>query len=405
MIQAIRQKRRQLTEAINDFLKMEATGGLMLVAATVLAMVLANSGLVGTYTAFLEIPVAVKFGELEIAKPFLLWINDGLMAIFFFLVGLEIKREFRIGELASPAQVALPGIAAIGGVLVPSGIYALINLDSPESMSGWAIPAATDIAFALAVLSLLGNRIPGSLKILLLAIAIFDDLGAILIIAFFYTSKLSLTVLALAIIPIVLLFILNRMGVTKTAPYVVLGVVLWTIVLKSGVHATLAGVITAFAIPLAKAEGAHHTLLEELEHGLHRWVAFGILPLFAFANAGVSFAGMGFDSFTEPVSLGITLGLFAGKQIGIFAMIWLTVQLRLAPMPRDSNWMQIYGVALLCGIGFTMSLFIGSLAFDNRDLMAQLRLGVLAGSIASAVLGYLLLRFTSPAPGHEATKA
>ena len=255
------------------------------------------------------------------------------------------------------------------------------------------------------MLSLLGNRIPGSLKILLLAIAIFDDLGAILIIAFFYTSKLSLAVLALAIIPIVLLFILNRMGVTKTAPYVVVGIVLWTIVLKSGVHATLAGVITAFAIPLAKAEGAHHTLLEELEHGLHRWVAFGILPLFAFANAGVSFAGMGFDSFTEPVSLGITLGLFAGKQIGIFAMIWLTVKLRVAPMPRDANWLQIYGVALLCGIGFTMSLFIGSLAFDNRDLMAQLRLGVLAGSIASAVLGYLLLRFASPEPGREAAKA
>lgn len=405
MIQAIRQKHRQLTEAINDFLKMEATGGLMLVAATVLAMFLANSPFLENYSAFLGIPVAVKFGDLEIAKPFLLWINDGLMAIFFFLVGLEIKREFRIGELSSPAQVALPGIAAIGGVLVPSGIYALINLDSPESMSGWAIPAATDIAFALAVLSLLGNRIPGSLKILLLAIAIFDDLGAILIIAFFYTSKLSLTVLALAIIPIVLLFILNRMGVTKTAPYVVVGIVLWTIVLKSGVHATLAGVITAFAIPLAKAEGAHHTLLEELEHGLHRWVAFGILPLFAFANAGVSFAGMGLDSFTEPVSLGITLGLFAGKQIGIFAMIWLTVKSRLAPMPRDANWLQIYGVALLCGIGFTMSLFIGSLAFDDRDLMAQLRLGVLAGSIASAVLGYLLLRFASPEPRREAAKA
>jgi len=397
MIQAIRKKHRQLTAAINDFLKMEATGGLMLVAATVIAMTLANSGFVGAYTAFLETPVEIQFGELEIAKPLLLWINDGLMAIFFFLVGLEIKREFRIGELASPAQVALPGIAAIGGILVPSGIYALINLDSPESMSGWAIPAATDIAFALAVLSLLGNRIPGSLKILLLAIAIFDDLAAILIIAFFYTSKLSLTVLALAVIPIVLLFILNRMGVTKTAPYVVVGIVLWTIVLKSGVHATLAGVITAFAIPLAKAEGAHHTLLEELEHGLHRWVAFGILPLFAFANAGVSFSGMGLQSFTEPVSLGITLGLFAGKQIGIFAMIWLTVQLRLAPMPRDANWLQIYGIGLLCGIGFTMSLFIGSLAFDNRELMAQLRLGVLAGSITSAVLGYLLLRFATPA--------
>ncbi|MBD1545145.1 Na+/H+ antiporter NhaA [Roseibium aggregatum] len=395
MIQVIRAKHRQLTEAISDFLKMEATGGLFLVAATVLAMVMANSSLLDTYTAFLGIPVAVQFGELEIAKPLLLWINDGLMAIFFFLVGLEIKREFRIGELSSPAQVALPGLAAIGGILVPAGIYTLFNLSDPGGLNGWAIPAATDIAFALAVVSLLGNRVPGSLKILLLAIAIFDDLGAIVIIAIFYTSGLSLTVLALAVIPIAILFILNRMGVTKASPYIVVGVVLWTIVLKSGVHATLAGVITAFAIPLTKAEGAHHSVLEELEHGLHRWVAFGILPLFAFANAGVSFAGIGWDSFTEPVKLGISLGLFAGKQIGVFLTVWLAVTLRVAPMPRDANWGQIYGVALLCGIGFTMSLFIGTLAFETQSYVAQLRLGVLTGSIASAVLGYLLLSYTS----------
>lgn len=397
MIQVIRQKQRQLTDTISDFLKMEATGGLFLVAATILAMVLANSGLSGFYTSFLDTPVAVQFGKLEIAKPLLLWINDGLMAVFFFLVGLEIKREFRIGELSSAAQVALPGIAAIGGVLVPAGIYALVNLSSPESLNGWAIPAATDIAFALAVLSLLGNRIPNSLKILLLAIAIFDDLGAILIIAFFYTSNLSLAVLMLAIVPIVGLFILNRIGVMKAAPYVVLGIVLWVIVLKSGVHATLAGVITAFAIPLTKPEGAKHSLLEDLEHGLHRWVAFGILPLFAFANAGVSFQGMGLSAFTEEVKLGISLGLFVGKQVGVFLMIWLTVKLGIAPMPRGANWWQVYGVALLCGIGFTMSLFIGSLAFETQDFNAQLRLGVLTGSIASAVFGYLVLRFM-PAP-------
>jgi len=403
MIQVIREKRRQLSEMISDFLKMEATGGLFLVVATIFAMIMANTSYQDLYKAFLNIPVAIQFGELEIAKPLLLWINDGLMAIFFFLVGLEIKREFRIGELASPAQVALPGIAAIGGMLAPAVIYVLFNLSNPGGLNGWAIPAATDIAFAVAVISLLGNRVPNSLKVLLLAIAIFDDLGAIIIIAVFYTSGLSVKILALSIFPIIGLFLLNRAGVKKTAPYVVLGVILWVIDLKSGVHATIAGVVTAFAIPLAKAEGAHHTVLEELEHGLHRWVAFGILPLFAFANAGVSFTGMGLHSFTEPVALGISLGLFAGKQIGIFLTLWLTIVFGLAPMPRGANWAQIYGVALLCGIGFTMSLFIGTLAFETQEYIAELRLGVLTGSIVSATLGYLLLRATSrPAPRKEA---
>jgi NhaA family Na+:H+ antiporter len=395
MIQVIREKRRQLSETIGDFLKMEATGGLFLVVATILAMVMANTSYQDAYKAFLDIPVAIQFGELKIAKPLLLWINDGLMAIFFFLVGLEIKREFRIGELASPAQVALPGIAAIGGMMAPALIYVLFNLSNPGGLNGWAIPAATDIAFAVAVISLLGPRVPTSLKVLLLAIAIFDDLGAIVIIAVFYTSGLSVKILALSIFPIIGLFLLNRAGVKKTAPYVVLGIILWVIDLKSGVHATIAGVVTAFAIPLTKAEGAHHTVLEELEHGLHRWVAFGILPLFAFANAGVSFAGIGLESFSEPVALGISLGLFAGKQIGIFLTLWITIMIGLAPMPRGANWGQIYGVALLCGIGFTMSLFIGTLAFETQEYVAQLRLGVLTGSIVSAVLGYLLLRYTS----------
>lgn len=395
MIQVIREKRRQLSETIGDFLKMEATGGLFLVVATILAMVMANTSYQDVYKAFLDIPVAIQFGELKIAKPLLLWINDGLMAIFFFLVGLEIKREFRIGELASPAQVALPGIAAIGGMMAPALIYVLFNLSNPGGLNGWAIPAATDIAFAVAVISLLGPRVPTSLKVLLLAIAIFDDLGAIVIIAVFYTSGLSVKILALSIFPIIGLFLLNRAGVKKTAPYVVLGLILWVIDLKSGVHATIAGVVTAFAIPLTKAEGAHHTVLEELEHGLHRWVAFGILPLFAFANAGVSFAGIGLESFSEPVALGISLGLFAGKQIGIFLTLWISITIGLAPMPRGANWGQIYGVALLCGIGFTMSLFIGTLAFETQEYVAQLRLGVLTGSIVSATLGYLLLRYTS----------
>ncbi len=400
MIQVIREKRRQLSETIGDFLKMEATGGLFLVVATILAMVMANTSYQDAYKAFLDIPVAIQFGELKIAKPLLLWINDGLMAIFFFLVGLEIKREFRIGELASPAQVALPGIAAIGGMMAPALIYVLFNLSNPGGLNGWAIPAATDIAFAVAVISLLGPRVPTSLKVLLLAIAIFDDLGAIVIIAVFYTSGLSVKILALSIFPIIGLFLLNRAGVKKTAPYVVLGLILWVIDLKSGVHATIAGVVTAFAIPLTKAEGAHHTVLEELEHGLHRWVAFGILPLFAFANAGVSFAGIGLESFSEPVALGISLGLFAGKQIGIFLTLWITITIGLAPMPRGANWGQVYGVALLCGIGFTMSLFIGTLAFETQEYVAQLRLGVLTGSILSATLGYLLLRYTSrPAAG------
>ena len=381
-------------DMIREFLRMESAGGILLVLATILAMVLANSGLGPLYDAFLETPVAIQFGALEIAKPLLLWINDGLMAVFFFLVGLEMKREFKAGELSSPARVALPGIGAIGGIALPALIYVAINAGSPENLAGWAIPAATDIAFALAVMSLLGNRIPVAAKVLLLAIAIFDDLGAILIIAFFYTGQLSQLSLILAVIPIVGLLILNLSGTTRLAPYVVLGIILWVLVLKSGVHATLAGVITALAIPMKKREGAEHSLLEELEHSLHAWVAFGILPLFAFANAGVSFAGMGLASFVEPVKLGISLGLFIGKQVGIFTFLWLTIRWGIAPMPQDTSWRQLYGVSLLAGIGFTMSLFIGSLAFEHTDFDAPIRLGVLTGSLLSAVAGFLLLSTT-----------
>ncbi|MCP5082886.1 MAG: Na+/H+ antiporter NhaA [Alphaproteobacteria bacterium] len=382
----------RFTDVVRDFMQMEASGGILLVVATVLAMVLANTGFGPLYTAFLETKGAIRIGALEIAKPLLLWINDGLMAVFFFLVGLEMKREFVIGELSSPARVARAGIAAIGGVAVPALIYYYINSHSPENIGGWAIPAATDIAFALAVLSLLGNRVPISVKVLLLAIAIFDDLGAILIIAFFYTNELSTTTLMMAIVPVTGLIVANRMGVTRAAPYIVMGLVLWVLVLKSGVHATLAGVITALAIPLSKREGSDSTLLEDLEHGLHRWVAFAILPLFAFANAGVSFTGIGVESFVEPVKLGISMGLFVGKQLGIFVLLWLTISLKLAPMPQNANWLHLYGVSILGGVGFTMSLFIGSLAFEHSDFEAPIRLGVLAGSLLSAAFGYLVLR-------------
>ncbi len=380
---------------IREFIRLEAAGGIVLIAASAVALILANSPLGSFYFAFLDIPVAIQFGALEIAKPLLLWVNDGLMAVFFFLVGLEIKREFLDGELSSPSQIALPALAAVGGMAAPALIYAYINWDSPQNLNGWAIPAATDIAFALGVLALLGNRAPLSLKVLLMAIAIIDDLGAILIIAVFYTSNLSLEALLLGLVAVAGLVAVNRLRITHPAAYLLLGIALWVCVLKSGVHATLAGVITALAIPLAPADGDGKSMLKRLEHDLHPWVAFGILPLFAFANAGVSFAGIGVESFTEPVKLGISLGLFLGKQIGVFGMLFLCIALSLAPMPEGANWRQLFGVSLLCGIGFTMSLFIGSLAFEHSSFDAPIRLGVLTGSIACALLGYAVLRWAS----------
>ena len=363
----------------------------MLALATVLAMIAANGPLQDLYNNFLQVPGAVLIGDLRIEKPLLLWVNDAWMAIFFFLVGLEIKREFRAGELSKPSQVALPGIAAIGGMIVPALIYAAINYDAGPNLNGWAIPAATDIAFALAVLSLVGKRAPSSLKILLLAIAIFDDLGAILIIAFFYTANLSTGVMMLAVVPIAGLVLLNLSGVRKLTPYFLLSALLCVIILKSGVHATLAGVIAAFSIPMSKPDGSHHSPLETLEHELHPWVAYAVLPMFAFVNAGISFSGMGLDSLMEPVTLGIALGLFLGKQIGIFGLLYLTIRAGWAPMPSGANWAQLYGVSAIAGIGFTMSLFIGGLAFEHAQFDASIRLGVLAGSIASGIVGFLLL--------------
>ena len=386
---------------IREFIKLEAAGGVVLIAASAIALILANSPLGAFYTAFLDIPVAIQFGSLEIAKPLLLWVNDGLMAVFFFLIGLEIKREFLEGELSSPSQIALPALAAVGGMAAPALIYAYINWDSPQNLNGWAIPAATDIAFALGVLALLGSRAPMSLKVLLMAIAIIDDLGAIVIIAVFYTSSLSLPALLLGLVTVAGLVAVNRLRITHPAAYLLLGIALWVCVLKSGVHATLAGVITALAIPLAPRDGAETSMLKRLEHDLHPWVAFGILPLFAFANAGVSFAGIGIDSFVEPVKLGISLGLIVGKQIGIFGMLFLCIKLSLAPMPEGAKWRQLYGVSLLCGIGFTMSLFIGSLAFEHAAFDAPIRLGVLTGSLVCACLGYVVLRWN----GAPAVKA
>jgi len=389
---------------IRQFLKLEAAGGVLLVFAAALALVLANSPLGAYYTAFLVTPVAVQVGALEIAKPLLLWINDGLMAVFFFLVGLEIKREFLEGELSSPAQVTLPALAAVGGVAAPALVYVLLNWGDAQNLNGWAIPAATDIAFALGILALIGARAPLALKILLTAVAIIDDLGAILIIAAFYTDNLSLTALLLGVVAIVGLAVVNRLGVRHLAAYVLLGIVLWVCVLKSGVHATLAGVVTALAVPLRPAGEGQVSLLRHVEHALHPWVAYAILPLFAFANAGVSFAGVGLHSFVEPVKLGISLGLFLGKQLGIFGMIWLAIRTGLAPMPEGISWRQLYGVSLLCGVGFTMSLFVGSLAFEHSSFEAPVRLGVLTGSLVSGLCGYLLLRF-APLPALAAEDA
>jgi NhaA family Na+:H+ antiporter len=380
--------------AIKEFLRYEAASGILLFIAALLAMLAVNSAFSHYYDALLNIPVEIRFGEFAIAKPLLLWINDGLMAIFFFLIGLEVKREILDGELSEPARVILPVIAAVGGMLGPALIYVAINWGDPVALKGWAIPSATDIAFALGVLALLGSRIPGALKLFLMTLAIVDDLGAIVIIAIFYTEDLSLMSLAIGAGAVVLLFALNRKGVLSLAPYLLIGLVLWAAVLKSGVHATLAGVITAFFIPFKKQEGEEKTQLETLEHDLHPAVAFGILPLFAFANTGISFDGLSWDSFLRNVPLGIIAGLFIGKQIGVFGFSWVAVKTGIAKLPQGVNWLQLWGVSLLCGIGFTMSLFISSLAFEqvSGEYMVDDRLGILTGSILSGLLGYLVLR-------------
>ncbi|MCK5709509.1 MAG: Na+/H+ antiporter NhaA, partial [Deltaproteobacteria bacterium] len=321
------------------------------------------------------------------------WINDGLMAIFFLLIGLEVKREILDGQLSSISQVALPGIAAIGGMAIPALIYILFNISNASALNGWAIPAATDIAFALGILALLGSRVPLSLKLFLLTLAIIDDLGAIVIIAIFYSGELSVTSLIFAGVAIAALFAMNLFGVKRIAAFVVVGIILWICVLKSGVHATLAGVILAFAIPLRTKED-EPCPLREMEHSLHPWIAFGIMPIFAFANAGVSLKGMSFGSLFEPIPIGIALGLFLGKQVGVFGFSFAAVKLGLAKLPSDINWRLIYGTSVLCGIGFTMSLFISTLAFDSSiaDDATSARIGILVGSFIAAIVGYLILK-------------
>jgi len=384
-----------MIDTFRDFLKLETASGILLVAAAVLAMLVANSPLAPLYGSLIDLPVGVRVGALEIEKPLLLWINDGLMAIFFFLVGLELKREVLEGQLSDPREIVLPALGAFGGMVFPAAIYIWINQGDSTAIQGWAIPAATDIAFALAILALLGSRVPLSLKIFLVSVAIFDDVGAIAIIALFYTSDLSVAALVTAGACLPVLALLNRRGVLERTPYILIGLVMWVAVLKSGVHATLAGVILAVFIPL-RDPAKESSPLHEIEHDLHTAVAFGILPIFAFANAGIALGGLSFESFLHPVPLGIMAGLFVGKQVGVFVLCGLGVMLGIARLPDDLRWAHIYGTALLCGVGFTMSLFIGSLAFEQTgvNLLFDERLGIIVGSLLSGICGYIVLRLT-----------
>lgn len=387
-----------------EFFRLEAAGGVLLILASVLALILANSPMAGSYNyIFNELQFRIGFSDLagfdfELRKDVLHWINDGLMGVFFLLVGLEIKREMLVGHLNTRAKAILPIAAAVGGMVLPALVYVWVNSGDGNTMNGWAIPCATDIAFALCILTLLGSRVPVELKVLLTAVAIIDDLGAILIIAFFYTAHLHLYAFLFALIPLMGLFLLNRAGYVHRGAYILLGIILWLAVLKSGVHATMAGVVTALFIPVRTADD-RRSPAQRLEADLHPWVVYLILPLFGFANAGVSFSGMGWQSLAEPVTLGIILGLVVGKQIGIFAAVWIAIKAGLCRMPDNVTWAQIYGMAILCGIGFTMSLFIGGLAFTGGDLQAEVRLGVLTGSVLSAFAGYILLKSTTGKAG------
>ncbi len=380
---------------IEEFIKKESSSGVILIIVTLLALLCQNSFLTDFYTHFLHTPVQISIGSFGIVKPLLLWVNDGLMAIFFFLVGLEIKREVLEGELSSRRQIALPAIAALGGMVMPALLFTFFNHADSFSMKGWAIPTATDIAFALGILSLLGSRIPTSLKIFLMALAIIDDLGAIVIIALFYTSDLSLVSIIVALCAIIILATMNYLRVDKKAAYILIGIILWVSVLKSGVHATIAGVLLAFCIPLYShtKEGKRFSMLKEMEHGLHSWVAFIILPLFAFVNAGVDLKDVSLGALFSDVSLGIMLGLFLGKQLGVFGLSVLAIKCGLASLPSGSSFKQLYGIAILTGIGFTMSLFVNTLAYNDTDLFHYAdKLAILLGSFLSGLVGYLFLK-------------
>ncbi len=385
---------------LREFISKESAGGIVLIVAAAAALVIANSSMLPAYRDLLATPVSFGAGSLiSIDKPLLLWINDGLMALFFFLIGLEVKREIVAGQLRSWKNAALPVYAAIGGMAVPALAYVAINTGEPGNLRGWAIPAATDIAFALGLLALLGSRVPVALKALLLAIAIIDDIGAIAIIALFYTENIELVALGLALLPAMAMLLLNRFGVARTIPYFIMGALLWLLVLKSGVHATLAGVVTAMFVPLATGR---ERPLERLEHALHPWVAFLILPVFAFANAGVSFAGGGLGTLFAPLSLGIAAGLVIGKQAGIFGACYFAARTGLASIPPGVSLRQLYGLACLAGIGFTMSLFIGGLAFTDPARIEAVKMGVLAGSFLSAIIGLAVLAGAPVAAGRTA---
>mgnify|MGYP003397285288 FL=1 len=385
-----------MSDVFKRFLKLESASGIILILAALVAIGLANSALAEHYQSFLNTQVQVRIAALDINKPLLLWINDGFMAIFFLLVGLEVKREMLEGALSSRVQATFPAIAAVGGMLAPALIYAFFNYEDEVTRAGWAIPAATDIAFALGVMALLGKRVPTSLKVFLLALAIMDDLGVIIIIALFYTQQLSLTALAVGIVATLTLLWMNRRGEDRIGLYMLVGLVLWVAVLKSGVHATLAGVIVGFMIPISGQRYA--SPLKHLEHALHPWSAYLILPLFAFANAGVSLDGIQLSDLLSPVPMGIILGLFIGKPLGIFTISWLSVKLGIAQLPSGVNFKQIFAVSILCGIGFTMSMFIASLAFEHGglDYGSYSRLGILVGSTLAAVIGFIALRISLP---------
>jgi len=391
-----------LLTAIDRFFRHEAAGGILLILSAIAAMLAANSIFAPQYGRFLEAYFSITLDGVGLTKPLLLWINDGLMAVFFFLIGLELKRELMEGRLKNPRDVILPGVAAIGGMAVPALIFLALNWGDTGNIGGWAIPSATDIAFALGVLALLGNRVPASLKIFLLTLAILDDMGAIVIIALFYTSELNLTYLALGLLPVAGMVWQNLRGAHRVAPTLILGTILWVLVLKSGVHPTLAGVLTAFFIPLSDKYGK--SPLHALENALAPYVLYLIVPLFAFANAGVALAGLSFADLFKPLPLGIAAGLFVGKQLGVFGATWVMVKLKIAALPHGTGWGHIYGLACLAGIGFTMSLFIGGLSFQSPEQMNAVRVGVLAGSTLSAVVGFVVLYFLGAERGNSAPR-
>ena len=390
---------KAIAPMLRDFLQKESAGGIVLICAAILAMIVANSPMSSAYLAGLDIPVVAGIGSFVIDKPLLLWINDGLMAVFFFLVGLEVKREVLDGQLSSWNRASLPLVAAIGGMALPALVFVGINSGSPQNLAGWAIPAATDIAFALGILALLGPRVPVALKALLLAVAVIDDIGAITVIALFYTGSIDMTMLGSGAIVLLLLGLVGRMRVASSIPYVLLSILLWVFILKSGVHATLAGVAAALCVPMQARGDARP--LERMEHALHPWVAFLVIPIFGFANAGVTLAGIQPASLLDPLPLGIALGLLVGKQLGIFGFAWIAVKAGIASLPESVTWRQIHGLSLLAAIGFTMSLFIGNLAFADPAQVDAVKLGVLSGSTIAAILGYALIRSSLPRPLDE----